>query len=64
LEKEEEAIAGRLWQLESSISGKSLHVLALLQKNKRIKPPSKVAKMLQDHLVTLEAKRASPQPPK
>jgi len=44
LASQEEAIAKRLWLLESSITGKSLDILVYLFKTKRIHPPSKIAK--------------------
>ena len=39
----------RLWQLEGSISGKSEAVLAELARQKRVRPPAKIAERLQEY---------------
>lgn len=51
--KEEEQICSRLWALYSSITGKSLTVLALLHDAKKITPPPKMAAILVSHLAKL-----------
>jgi hypothetical protein len=53
--KEEEQICTRLWALYSSITGKSLTVLALLHGAKKITPPPKMAAILVSHLGKLRA---------
>ena len=50
LAREEKQVSGRLWQLESSISGKPEAVLAELVKEKKIKPPVHLAQRLQQYL--------------
>ena len=46
-----------MWQLESSISGRSEAVLAELVKEKRIRPPVKIGQRLQEYLQEQERTR-------
>lgn len=46
LEKEEEVISNRLWQLSSSIDGRSMSILAGMLKKKKIRPPKEMAKKI------------------
>ena len=46
LEKEEEVISNRLWQLSSSIDGRSMSILAGMLKKKKIRLPKEMVKKI------------------